>query len=155
MRLIYFTIMLSCYCVNLQAQVQPIYYRFDKEVLAEINNCISKLPLNDSIRPYIQWFNTGDTMEIMVTKYCASCESSTHAWIVQNSNRFVKIANDSVLPIVQGADLIFTDKLNVVANQGTSRENITTQRYLLSGWVVQFVEKKGVMKVLKTYYFQH
>ncbi|WP_223151616.1 hypothetical protein [Chitinophaga varians] len=154
MRLIYPTIILLFGCIGLNAQVKPIYYRFDKEVLAEINKCISKLPLNDTIKPYVQWFNTGDTTEIMLTKYCASCTSSSHTWIVQNSNRFVKIADDRELPIIFGEDLVFTDKLNLVADTGTPKENITTQRYLLSGWVIRFVERNGVMRLVKTYYFQ-
>lgn len=154
MRLMYFAIVLCCCCTCLKAQVAPIYYRLDKEVLVEIDKCIPKLALNDSTRPYVQWFNTGDTMEIMITKYCVTCGASPHTWIVQNSNRFVKVTDDMILPIVHGEDLIFTDKLNLTADVGTPRENITTQRYQLSGWVIRFIEKKGSMKVLNTYYFQ-
>lgn len=146
--------MLFLSCGSLKAQVQPIYYRFGDEVLFEIKQCAGKLPLNDTIRPYVLWFNTGDTMEIMVTKYCTSCASSKLTWIVANSNRFVKNAVGEKLPIVHGEDLVFTDKLNVLADIGTLRENIITQRYLVSGWIIRFTERRGHMKVLKTYYFQ-
>ncbi|RAJ83447.1 hypothetical protein CLV59_103415 [Chitinophaga dinghuensis] len=154
MRLIHLTMLLLFLSGGAIAQLQPIYYRFDKQVLNEINTSIGRLPLNDTTMPFIQWVKSIDTTAIMVTTYCSSCKSSPLTRIVENSNRFVMLKDDKQLPIVLSTDLVYTDFLNKVANEGTATENITVLRFQPSGWIVKFIERRGNMKIVSVTYFQ-
>lgn len=136
-------------------QVQPIIYRLDKEILVQIGKCTRKMHLSDTVKPFVLWLNTFDTTEIMLVRYCSSCKASPQTRIIDNSNRFVRISDTMSIPIVPISDMVYTDNLNVVADEGTSRENITITRYQFSGWVIRFKENNGRMKVLDTFYFQH
>lgn len=140
-------------CTHANAQLAPIYYVFNEPVVLEIERCLQKTTFSPTEHPYLQWFKLGDTAAVMITKYDE--RDTILNTLIVNSNRYIRIKQQHVLPILLSNDILYSEDLNVVLNKGTPREAILTKRITKSGWVIYFTGRLGKMKLIGSKYFQY
>lgn len=133
------------------AQSDSIYYVVEKAVINRIENYINEAD-KLTAHYYGIWNTCGDTTSILIVRLGE--RDGGVSTLIKNSNRFLRIKNELVLPIVLRADILFSENLNVINNKGEKYESIMTTTLTPSGFLIVFRGTPRNIKIVRSEYFQ-
>lgn len=144
-------ILMSIVSAAYPQQKQPIIYLTPDTVKASIEHYLKESKGKSPIYAILQ--HEGDTTSILVCTYNKA--STGLAYLVRNSNRYIRISSKAIIPVILQADVALSENLHMIKNKGTTNEIMSNTVVLVSGYLIVY---KGVywnVSLIKTEYYQN
>lgn len=143
---VFWLIITKCY----SQKPDSINYTIPEVVSAKVANYIEE----DIKKPYYIIIGTkNDTTSLLVSTYDKSFQKL--AYLVSNSNRYIRISHKKTLPVISDVDLLFSTVLHTVKNKGKYNELVTNTLVMASGYLIIFTVAGHKASVVSAQYYQN
>ena len=144
-------IMLMIASTAYSQQKQPIVYLIPDTVKSSIANYLKEGKSKSSIYVILQ--HEGDTTSILVCTY--SQASTELAYLVRNSNRYIRISSKATIPVILQADVALSENLHMIKNKGTTNETMSNKAVHASGYLIVYKGLYWNVSLIKAEYYQN
>jgi hypothetical protein len=144
--------LLSIVPLKANAQLKgPINYFIPKVITFKIIDYLKAAKPNDHYYAILQ--NQNDTTSILISSYDRSFTKLIY--LIANTNRFIKISPNVMLPLLLHSDLLFSDLLHSVRNEGKENEIISHTDVNSGGYSIIYRGGHQNETIIKTEYIQY
>lgn len=130
-----------------------IFYVLPAEVKSKIVGYLNQNNQSSDLKVYVLLAHQNDTTQVMVSHFGASPKELL--WLVKNTNRFLRLKSNSVLPVLLKTDLIFSDALHKVENEESPYATFTNKYLNVSGYIIDFYGMYDKAQLIKAEYYQN
>jgi hypothetical protein len=152
-KLILYCCLLSVFSIekSFAQQKSRISYVIPEIVNVEIDNYLKTKKSNETT--YIVLQNQNDTTSILVSTYDENF--SQLAYLINNTNRYIKVGVNKLIPVLLRPDFLLSDNLHVIKNKGSEYEAMSNTLIGASGYLIVYKGFYHDAKLIKAEYFQH
>jgi hypothetical protein len=143
-------LILSVNCSFAQA-LDSIYYFVPSSVKAKILDYKKKDTSGYPFYGILSHYN--DTTTVLISRYGDSPKE--FAYLIKNSNRFIKLNPTETIPILLGVDLVFSNLLHSVKNEGDPYAVFKHKLINASGYLIEYQGLYDKIRIIKAEYHQY
>ena len=102
---------------------------------------------------YGSLYHQNDTTLLLISRYGDSPKEL--AYLIKNSNRYIKLNSTESIPILLGDDFLFSNLLHSVEKEGDPYAVFNHQEINPSGYLIEYHGLYDKARIIKAKYYQH
>jgi hypothetical protein len=130
-----------------------IYYYVPTSVKAKILDYMKEKEPRAEHPFYMILSHQNDTAHVLISRYGDSPKEL--AYLIKNSNRYIKLNSTKTLPVLLGDDFAFSNLLHSVKKEGDPYAIFRHLSINPSGYLIEFYGLYDKARVIKAQYFQY